>query len=539
MLICQHEYLDRLEKIDRKSFLFIVMTMFLLLVLPAKGAGQNSVVTYPAWYETTTHLNIRTSDNSRCRIIETVAPGTRLKVVGQSRKGWAVLEFNSRTAYCSFKYVRYVEPYSEKPVKKKWGTISKLLDSVKSEVSDLWPKARTVFYILIGLVILIFWQEILQILIFIGIFVGLGALCGSLLGSAEIGAVVGGLFVLLIGVHRLYDMLGNDLSTILGIGYKLISFPFYFLNQLQYFFYGPWRVFFKTDWLDEDIKSFVKWTLEIIKYLLYIATTPLRFVNAVAYNIVVRGITELYDLTYEVIRPSDPNEGGYNFWGWLLWLPWRIIKYPIFHGAATLIEGAIWTVIDIFVPAITMYHGTDLTAGDAITRSAKRNKYLRNSSSWTCGTFTASQSSWGGIGVYFAAKRSVAEAYARDPYRLNDRNPVMIVCRVSLGSTINYALAPFRIYYSAGQNGNPAALNKYADEYGYDTGEWWNKRGGYWEYCMFDWQNKYNHPWRIRPIYVYNFRTQKAQHISGGLRHWFFDKDIFDDLSDTLINWLK
>lgn len=88
----------------------------------------------------------------------------------------------------------------------------------------------------------------------------------------------------------------------------------------------------------------------------------------------------------------------------------------------------------------------------------------------------------------------------------------------------------FFIYINAGANGNPAVLNKYAEKEGYTTGEWWNQRGGYWEYCLFDWQNRYNHPWRIRPVFVFNFRTGMAQHIDGGLRHWLFSKVVIDDI---------
>ena len=110
----------------------------------------------------------------------------------------------------------------------------------------------------------------------------------------------------------------------------------------------------------------------------------------------------------------------------------------------------------------------------------------------------------------------------------------MIVCRVSLGRILNYSLAPYSVYQNAGQYGNPAVLNRYAENNGYTTGEWWNQRGGYWEYCLFDWQSKYNEPWRIRPIYVYNFRTGRAQHIDSGLRHWLFSKMVIDNILDSI-----
>ena len=273
---------------------------------------------------------------------------------------------------------------------------------------------------------------------------------------------------------------------------------------------------------DDSTKYWLLPLLSGLQIILYIVTTPLRLLNAVIYNVFIYGVTELYDLFFEVLQPSEWDEGYGDWWTWTYMLPIRIIKYPIYHGGLVLIEGAVWTVIDTIIPAITMYHGTDLIAGQAITGKAGRK--------WTDGTFTASQSSWGGIGVYFASRRSVARRYAEDPYRLSGSNPVMIVCRVSLGKIINYSLAPYSTYRNAGATGNPAVLNRYAENHGYNTGEWWNEHGDYWEYCLFDWQNRYNHPWRIRPIYVFNFRTGRAQHIESGLRHWLFSKVVIDDI---------
>lgn len=131
---------------------------------------------------------------------------------------------------------------------------------------------------------------------------------------------------------------------------------------------------------------------------------------------------------------------------------------------------------------------------------------------------------------------STARRYAEDSYRLSDNNPVMVVCRVSLGKVLNYSLAPNYVYHSTGQYGNSATINRYCDSHGYTTGEWWNDYAGYWEFCMLDWQNRYNHPWRIRPVYVFNFRTGRIQHIEGGLRHWLFSEASIDDILDN--KWL-
>lgn len=385
---------------------------------------------------------------------------------------------------------------------------------------------KVVIGVIVLLILYAFREQIIQALFFIGIYMGLGALIGWwLFDNASAGAVVGFCLAIFFGLRIVLSSFGAEYATTLEYAYYLFSIPFWFLNRLQHVLTEPWRYIFKTSWPSDGIKKVLRPLFYFIQILLYIATTPLRLLNAIIYNVLIYGITELYDLISEVIQPSQWAEGYADWWKWTYMFPWRVIKYPIFDGCLVLIEGAVWTIIDTIIPAITMYHGTDLLAGQCITG--------KKGSQWTDGTFTASHSSWGGIGVYFASRRSVARRYAEDPYRLNDHNPVMIVCRVSLGKIINYSLAPDYVYHHAGPNGNPAVLNRYAENNGYTTGEWWNERGGYWEYCMFDWKNRYNHPWRIRPIYVFNFRTGRAQHIETGLRHWLFSKIVIDDILES------
>jgi len=79
------------------------------------------------------------------------------------------------------------------------------------------------------------------------------------------------------------------------------------------------------------------------------------------------------------------------------------------HGGTSLNESFIWTIIDIFIPTITMYHGTNLNAAISIVGSSKRNISLWNN--WLAGTFKASDSAngWGGLGVYFSPSRRIVK----------------------------------------------------------------------------------------------------------------------------------
>lgn len=384
-----------------------------------------------------------------------------------------------------------------------------------------------IFLAIVGMIIYAFRDELFAAAAFIGTFMAVGALIFWIIfDNASLGASIGFWFAIFLGFRIILEKMGAEYANIFEYAYRIISFPFWFLNRLQLILMEPWRYMTK-DYIDYETRDSLRPFLYPIEIVLYILITPLRLINAINYNIIVYCITEIYDLILEVFMPGSDDEGGDDVIGWIVWFPIRLIKYPIFHGSLVLIEAAIWTVIDIFIPTITMYHGTDLTAANAIVGNDWNSAYYKR---WTDGTFSASRNGWAGAGVYFASSRRTAMAYAYDGYRLGDNNPVMIVCRVSLGKILNYRLAPSQIHDNTGPYGNHAVINKYAEKNGYTTGEWWNYNHDYWEYCMFDWQNRYNYPWRIRPVYVFNFRTGLAQHIDGGFRHWLFSKAVLKDI---------
>lgn len=514
-------------KVQRFLYGCIVLLMLWCLALTA------SAETSPGRYKTKTMLNVRQGPGARYEKIGCLDKGEEVVIKATSKNRsttWGQISYDYKTGYVSMKYVEYVGPVEEET-----NASSELLSDEELESWLFWRKVKVIaFWIILivgGLLILAFRKEIIRFLCFIGSFMMVGWLVFWLLfDHGSLGATLGLLLAIFVGTRIILEQYrGENYSNVLEFGYFFFSSPVIFLNKLQHLLCEPWRYVIKSNWIPESIRTGVRIFLNILQVLLYIATTPLRLLNAIIYNIFIRCITEQFDLVVEVLIPSSEAEGSNSFWRWLLMLPWRMVYYPIYHGAVSLLEGIIWTIIDIFIPAITLYHGTDLTAAQSIVCSPKRNSYRKKNSMWTDGTFLSSSSGWGGSGVFFGSRRSTAKGYAYDEWRLGDSNPVMIVCRVSLGPVINYCLAPDNVYYAAGRNGNPRLLSSYGKKHGYTTGEWWNDRG-YWEFCLFDYQNRYNHPWRIRPIYVFNFRTGLAQPIKGGTQHWLFDKVIINDI---------
>lgn len=82
--------------------LIIIVLLFPLTCSAAEGD-------FPAIYETTTRLNVRSSASTRASKITTLAPNTRIQVEYITSNGWAAIKYNNRERYVSAKYIRYLK----------------------------------------------------------------------------------------------------------------------------------------------------------------------------------------------------------------------------------------------------------------------------------------------------------------------------------------------------------------------------------------------------------------------------------------------
>ena len=523
-----------------------IMKKVILLLLLLATVGGSSVWAadeYPARCRVTTDLNVRSCASKSCKKIGLLHKNeyvTVNSITGYGSDQWGTIDYGAKIGYISMRYVQYfTKIYTPTPPqvieKKENGGFAKFMAGV-------WDVIKWILMAVAVLLVIFLFEYIVEIAIYAGLFAGAGAALFAIFGgSGSTGAIVGLMVAAVVGVGLLlnyFDVsitdvrLGGVFRAVSIAAYYLVSFPIYMLNRLEHFLVSPWRYFFKKNWAMDSTKPTWRVVTEAITVVMYVVTTPLRLTNAIIYNIFIHCITGIYDLFLEVLVPSDDKEGGEDVWAWIYMLPWRVVKYVFWHTFLLLLESVIWTVVDIFIPARTFYHGTNLNAGNAITSDPNRNRYLQDTSRWTSGTFLASSDpncSWAGRGVYFAIQRRLALAYSGSNRSGIGGDAVMIACRVSMGRVISYALMPDSVYRQAGGGGKHDEINKFADANDYTMGEWYNY-AGVWEYCLFDWQNRYNHPWRIRPIYMLNLRTGRAQHISGGMQHWFFDKAVMEDI---------
>ncbi len=464
--------------------IFLSLLMLISLGMSAADYPCRGVVT-------ASQLNVRNMPSAESKIDGKLQRGDTIRVLGDSGDEWlkAITPFSGYARFVSSRHVKLLpqteadkEYRWEKP-EKSWG--SRLLD---------W--GMMALYAGIGLTILL-----IAIVIVVRVM--------SLAFWTSVTLV-------------------EFLASLTAWTVKLVTMPFFILNVLQRILAKPWFLLHKrrrgTDKFNASLRTFYS----MLKIPLYVVLAPVRLVNAVYFNIVTHCSFEMFNYMVEVFIPSDQKEGGETVWRWILMLPWRVVKYPLWHGALTIIESVLWTIADTLMPALTVYHGTSNDAADSIVASPGRTDYRGKRN---IGMFLVGGGNYAGNGIYFAPARSTSEHYSSGS---------MIVCRVTFGRTLDLGLAPKHVYDACG---HPDALvvTKWGLQNGYVTGEWWrgDPSAGWWEYCMYDWQNRYNISWRIRPLYVLDVDNGHIQRIQGGMGHWLFDASVMRDILTSLrkLNW--
>lgn len=479
---------------------------------------------------TASELNVRSGPGTQYSKVIQLHKGETVIVKRMYDSDWAEITVASKTCYISRKHITYKGPVPEQE------TVSKQKSKINRKTGGFWDFMYEIVKGIIFLcVIVVFvggaldkdWGGYAMLLL---MACGIGALIsGFVFHNSRAGAVVG-MFVGILFLARnvLIDFDTSEIGWFTYLVWYLISLPFYILDLLQFWLAKPWRPLMKRNNLPDRAKPGMRTFLRILQVPFYIALFPLRFINAVYYNIIIHNVYELSNYILEVAAPSDYDEGRKNIWMYLLLLPYRFLKYVLWHGAITFIESIIWTVIDTFIPAVTLYHGTEQLCADNMLCDPKRNKQRKNSTGWLTGIWNVGGGNYAGDGIYFGIFRKTLRNYQRGS---------AIVARVSTGKTIDVILMPDSVYYQAGYP-NAKAVSNWGLNNGYVSGEWWrsDRNTNWWEICMYDRQNRYNDSWRIRPIYAIRSRDGIMQRIPGGTAHWLFRDMVLSDLWNSIKN---
>ncbi len=500
--------------------LFIV----LLLLLPIVGV---TMVAQDRYVVTANTLNVRTGPSTYYSVMYKLHRGDTVVVLEKNGQ-WATIQVDGMRYYVSSRYLRYVGPVSQQaktsPRRKHQTTWDKLYDITKV---FLW-----IFVIVAVITGFIGFKTVSGLALWALIICGAGAFVGWMFfDNGTAGAVVTmGLelaILAIVGISAINNSLDFHIPQVSGFFYfiwRVVSLPFYLLNLLQFWLSKPWRPFMKYNTLSDNAKPGMRKFLRVLQIPFYIICTPLRFINAVYYNLVIYNLYAWSNYIIEIFVPSDDTEGASDIVDWFIYLPKRIVKYLLWHGILTTIESAVWTIIDTIFPAFTLYHGTAVVYADSMLCDPRRNHHRMRTSGWKSGTWDVGDGNYAGDGIYFGIFRNTLRNYQKG---------AAIAARVTTGKSIDTILMPDYIYAYAGHDGAKPVSN-WGLNNGYTSGEWWRADGPWWEICMFDRQNRYNDSWRIRPIYAIYTHNGIMQRIPGGPAHWLFRKQVIRDIETSI-----
>ena len=262
-----------------KRFIYIFI---MLLWMISYATAQESL---PCRGTATTVLNVRSGPGISYARVGQLSRGQEVNVIQKSSNNWVQIEFGSQRGYAYSKYLKF-SPLPQKanspPAKSSSGSSSWSFWSI------VWNIITWGLGIYLGLVVLYWLLKILIISYFI-------------------------------------------VSASLTFTFRLLSLPFFFLNALQRYLAKPWFIFFKKNRFSNATNENLRFIFYFLQFPFYVLLFPLRIVNAVFFNLLVHCSFEMFNYVMEVILPSEDKEGHDDFIRWILFLPYRIIKYVVWH----------------------------------------------------------------------------------------------------------------------------------------------------------------------------------------------------------------
>lgn len=509
----------------------------LLLLIPSFLGRAESAL----YRVTADHVNVRTGPGTGYSVLGQRNNGDIVTVIEMYDNDWAKIRYGSTAfAYIHRGYLEYKGPVpgdvAETRTKAKQSLAPSSGQTSALDTTFKIAKIIAIAFLVLALLCSFADADAAVMLTFPFIFYIIGYVIGFLLANAHLGAVIGegvGFVVLLFSYAAndvpYHDGWTIDLDELFLKAWLAASWPFWSLDRLQLFLSKPWRNKMKTHWAPEWKKESLRKHYSLMKIPFYVLLFPLRLLNAVYYNLIIHPIYELSNYVLEVLAPSDSSLGSNNVLLWIVCLPVRVVFYLGYHFTLTVVESVIWTVVDTFVPAVTLYHGTASCFATEMVCEPLRTSGSREDKTWKTGTWHVGTGNYAGDGIYFGISRRTLKNYQRGS---------CIVTRVSMGKVVDISLMPADVYNTAGHS-DAHEVSKWGLTHGYTTGEWWRTKSDWWEFCLFDRKNRYNDSWRIRPIYVLNYGNGIMQRIPRGSAHWLFRRIVLQDIGRSIKNLFK
>ncbi|PKN79347.1 MAG: hypothetical protein CVU48_05535 [Candidatus Cloacimonetes bacterium HGW-Cloacimonetes-1] len=285
----------------------------------------------------------------------------------------------------------------------------------------------------------------------------------------------------------------------------IIRYPFFMINWFLWAMYNPIRELWHTP---RGAKIHLVFSLLLYSgiiplwwLLIHIILTPLRFINALYFDLVLYWSVVFCDSIMELIHPKiryHKSGASYYLRDWFVYFPRRLWNIFQRNGAA-LLEGILMVGVDTVFPTLTMFHGTSFKG--IATNIAQKGQWYVGSGDYA------------GSGIYFGFYRKTAEHYAKG------EDHAMIVARVNVFPCRNSATLPGRLRRLIGNDGCGISSGL---GFPWKAIEHWRDHSyaQWFEYCLIqpDKAGEYVRTWRARPICVLKYSFPKR--IWGGLSLW-------------------
>jgi len=324
--------------------------------------------------------------------------------------------------------------------------------------------------------------------------------------------------VMTAGVLTLTYLILIILIAILRRALWLFSGIFFLIDEFMWFLYNPLRPLMRNKEGKMNRVGFFLFSMLLVKPLwqlsVWILTTPLRFVTALYFDVLMYLFVMLSDSVDELFHPKlgkmRHRKGLDYWWRWLIGFPIRLV-WLLWKNSLAILDSFLMFFVSLVWPTFTMYHGTPRDAAFDISQKGR----------WLVGG-----GNWGGSGVYFGRSVKIARHYAgsRSSSVADQR---IIIARVSFSMLRNCATLLQSKRQHVGKMGQGGVDLAKSIKFPFYATELWRDGTKWWEYCILfgNKPGEFVTSWRIRAIGFVQLKGQSnatgtLERLWGGKSHY-------------------
>ena len=280
--------------------------------------------------------------------------------------------------------------------------------------------------------------------------------------------------------------------------------PFLFTNRLQWLLAQPFRRAMRNPrsrWPRRWFLILMPFTF-LCRLIMYIILIPLRFLNAVYFDIILFLPITIRNGLMDLFIPGYSPKSRWRYTPrWLLLFPWRLLRLT-WKLAVSVLQSAAMTAFDLVWHTLTLFHGTTKQVAGNVAHT---------------GVWSAGSGDHAGTGVYFGLEERVARHYSKSAARSRSGEPCVIVARVTLTPCRPAATLPRKLRQAIGHDGDSISSDI---SHLWASLEYWRSDMNWYEFCIIQKsKHGFTRLWRVRPICLLS-KMERPERVRWGLVFW-------------------